>query len=475
MPSGRALPIGDGTGYTPVAVTEYAVTARFGPVPRRVLICPRQHQRRLIPPLSEPEVYWHTVNKAFLGAPPASTERSALQHGPLAVECLALAGAVAVDVWWSLHQVPAHGLQGLLGVLNLAVGPAAAGLAVLRRLLPERLTALGWLTVFVSFVVSGLGAAAYVAGWRVQPQLFLSEMLALAVLVGAAGRRLRRWPQAVFPVCAGLAMVGAPLVRDAGSGWVLMAAPGAQMWGLAVAVGLLLRDADRRMAAELSVARTSERLALARDLHDLVIHYVTGIVVRTQAARVVASMGPSGLPEDQEAYYDEIEQAGGSAVKAMRHLVGMLREDASDHPANLRDAVLMAVRDDDRVRLEMPQHLDRLAHPPELATTVHRVVLESLTNARRHAPQATYVGVALRIEQQAARAVLVLDVVNDGVTKAESRGPGGFGLMGIRERVRAVRGTVQTGSEAGDRWRVTARLPLSATRAASPFLKEVSP
>jgi signal transduction histidine kinase len=406
------------------------------------------------------------VNRALSGTLSASTEPSALQHGPLAVECLALAGAVALDVWWALHQVPAQGLPGLLGVLNLAVGPAAAGLTVLRRLLPERLIPLGWLTVFASFVVSGLGAAAHGAGWRVQPQLSLSEMLAVAVMVGAAGRRLRRWPQAVFLVCAGLTMVGAPLARDAGSGWALLAAPAAQMWGLAVAVGLLLRDADRRMAAELSDARTSERLALARDLHDLVIHYVTGIVVRTQAARVVASMTPSGLPEDQAVFYDEIEQAGGGAVKAMRHLVGMLREDFSDHPANLRDAVLMAVRDDDCVRLEMPQDLHRLAHPPELATTVHRVVLESLTNARRHAPQATYVGVALRIEHQAAGAVLVLDVVNDGVAQAESREPGGFGLMGIRERVRAVRGTVQTGPEAGDRWRVTARLPLSATRAA---------
>ncbi|CAM5653382.1 hypothetical protein [Streptomyces griseorubiginosus] len=128
-------------------------------------------------------------------------------------------------------------------------------------------------------------------------------------------------------------------------------------------------------------------------------------------------MFPDGVsPEDQATYYDEIEQAGAKAVKAMRHLVGMLRKDTTDPLTSLREAVLKAVGEDRRVCLDLPENLDRVARTPQLATTVHRVILESLNNARHHASQATYISVALRIEQDAVRHVLVLEVVNDGVT-----------------------------------------------------------
>jgi signal transduction histidine kinase len=377
---------------------------------------------------------------------------------------------VIVDVSWNLQRAQSHGLLGLMGTLNLVVGPASAAMVMLRRPLPGRRVVLGWLTVFASFLASWGAAVAEMADRPVRPQLCFSEMLALAVLVGAACRRLDRWSQGALPVCGGLVMVAAPLVRDAGSSWSLLAAPAAQAWGLAVAIGLLLRDADRRRTSELAGARTSERLALSRDLHDLVIHYVTGIVVRTQAARVVASMAGTPPPPDEASFYDEIEQAGGSAVKAMRQLVGMLREDALDRPTTLRDAVLMAVGDDDRVQLELPSDGGRFLLAPELATTVHRVILESLTNARRHAPGATFMGVTSRVQRKARSGVLVLDIVNDGVT-GPGRGSGGYGLTGMRERVQAVAGTVQIGPEPPDRWRVGVRLPLTG-RLPDPAAKE---
>ncbi|MCF3960255.1 sensor histidine kinase [Streptomyces fuscigenes] len=398
---------------------------------------------------------------------------SALQRGALVVEFLGLAGAVVVDLSWNFRQALPHGLFGMMATLNILVGPVVAVLAMSRRPLPDRLTALGWCTAFASFLASWAAAVADLADRSVQPQSSFSEMLALAVLTGAACRRLQRWSQGAFPVCAGLLAVAAPLVRDAGSGWSLLAAPAAQTWGIAVAVGLLLRDADRRRTAEISHARTSERLGLARDLHDLVIHYVTGIVVRTQAARVVAS-ARGALPAQDEAFYDEIEQAGGSAVKAMRQLVGMLREDALDRPTSLREAVRRAVGDDDRVRLELPSDADRLFLVPELATIVHRVVLESLTNARRHAPRAGFVGVALRIQQKTRSGVLLVDIVNDGVT-GQAREGHGFGLMGMRERVDAVAGTVEAGTEPPDRWRVSARLPLPGRHMAPPRPRKERP
>ncbi|WP_051941294.1 sensor histidine kinase [Phaeacidiphilus oryzae] len=424
------------------------------------------------------------MTRASPAARSAPAKPPTLQQGALALECLGFAGAVAADVSWVFGRAPAHGLPGLLGTLELAVGPGAASVAILRRLLPDRLEVIGWLTVFVSFATSVAAAAVRGAGRSVPPQLFLSELLALAVLMGAACRRLERWQEGIFPVCGGVAMLGVPLLRDAGSAWALLAAPAAQLWGLAIGAGLLLRDVDRRIAAQLAGARVAERFALARDLHDTVIHYVTGIVVRTQAARVVGSMAPDGIPEDQATYYDEIEEAGANAVQAMRHLVGMLREDAADNPANLREAVLLAVGDDERVRLLLPPDADRLARSPELATTVHRVILESLTNARRHAPQASYVDVAVRVEQDVAGSVLLLEIVNDGAadltpapasTTATSGGRNrrGFGLLGMRERVRAMGGTIRSGPEPDGRWSVVARLPLSAAGTVPPFLSEV--
>jgi signal transduction histidine kinase len=403
---------------------------------------------------------------------PSATEASTparpslLQRGALAAEFLGLAATVVVDVSWNLQRAQVHGLLGLMSTLNLVAGPAAAAMAMLRHPLQARLTLLGWLTAFVSFLASWAAALADLTGRAVEPQVCFSEMLALALLAGAACRRLDRWSRGVFPVCAGLVMIAAPLVRDAGSQWSLLAAPAAQAWGLAVAIGLLLRDADRRKTAELSGVRSSERLALARDLHDLVIHYVSGIVVRTQAARIVASTG-TVPPRDEAGFYDEIEQAGASAVKAMRQLVGMLREDALDRPTSLRDAVLMAVGEDDRVRLELPSGAERLLLAPEMATTVHRVVLESLTNARRHAPRASFVGVTSRVQDKARNSVLVLHIINDGVSGSGS-GNRGFGLTGMRERVEAVAGSVEAGPEPPDRWRVSAWLALPGRHAVPP-------
>jgi signal transduction histidine kinase len=260
-------------------------------------------------------------------------------------------------------------------------------------------------------------------------------------------------------------MVAAPVVRyGIGSPAALFAVPTALLWGAALAVGLILRDADARRLGELAEVRTGERIQLARELHDLVAHYVSGIVVRAQAARALAT-NPAAPEQDPVEVYTEIEDAGAEALTAMRRLVGMLRTSESGVPfasTGLGDAVREAA--DDQTTVDIAGGIEDMPVPPELAATVNRVVLEALTNVRRHAPDATEVRVTARVDG----GHLVLDVLNDGVaSRPPDRSRTGYGLIGMTERLSALGGTLRTGPESGQRWRITARLPLEPGRISS--------
>src|SRR5204863_3389879 len=102
----------------------------------------------------------------------------------------------------------------------------------------------------------------------------------------------------------------------------------ALLLGISIAVGLMLRsrDAERVTAVQSAVtdAQTAERMALARELHDVVAHHVTGIVVQAQAARVMGEKNPQ-IAVDAMA---RIEDAGVEALAAMRRLVRSMRGDA---------------------------------------------------------------------------------------------------------------------------------------------------
>jgi len=382
----------------------------------------------------------------------ARPDDAAPRRGPLAAEIGVLVLLSVVDSV-SIFAMPAdRGLAGgLVASVGPAFGPVAAALAVLRRRFVTRIGLLGGGVVALSLVNTALSALTH---GRQAPGL--TEILAIALLVGAGCRRLDRYAASGLAIGGGVAMTAAPVLRyGAGSSMALLAVPAALLWGASLADGLVLRDADDRRLAALAEARTAERLRLARELHDFVAHHVTGIVVRAQAARVIA-------PADAEVFR-EIEEAGSDALTAMRRLVGMLRTDSRDpapYAGGIRAAVLDAAATHDGISPDLPAELDGLALAPELVTTVHRVVLEALTNVRRHAPEATDVRVAARVQHDPAEDVLLLEVVNDGVDGSSGDGAG-YGLIGMTERVTALGGTLRAGAESGRRWRITVRLPLA--------------
>ena len=375
-------------------------------------------------------------------------------------------------------ELAAYGFWLLVDVVvSVANGPpltSVAALAVplvvlLRRRPDARLVPTAAAAVGLSIAISVFSAAPVSALFGAPgpiSSLSFAEQLALAVVVVTVLHRCPLRPALVLTAAAAVAVVGSPTLRmtdgPAGSFGVLSALG----WGGAVAVGLVLREIDTRRRAALEDVRSAERMELARELHDVVAHHVTGIVVAAQAAAVVARTSP----DDVDRALAAIETAGTDALRAMRRMVGVLRgqdaEGARTPGAELAEVRALVHRfdpDDRLVKLAADPGLEHAVLPPGVAATGYRVVQEALTNVRRHAPDAATVEVDVRIREEA----LLVSVRNDGVP-ATSVGPraggGGFGLVGMGERVAALDGTLAAGPTAPGVWTVAVRLPLRGAR-----------
>jgi signal transduction histidine kinase len=276
-------------------------------------------------------------------------------------------------------------------------------------------------------------------------------VLALSVLVAAAVRMLPPLPAAGVAV-GGLVVAAGSLLTAHGSalhsGVVLANGLG---WLLAVATGLALRLRRIRRLAVVERVRRDERLELARELHDVVAHHITGVVVQSQAARIAHRRRPEHLDEALA----DIETASSEALAAMRRVVGLLRHADDAAPArteSLADLVARFARHGPAVSLRLPD--DQPEWPNEIAGTVHRVVREALTNIVRHAPNARHVTVL--VSQESGH--VAIEVADDAPAPA-IRHRGGYGLIGLHERVEALGGTLTAGPGLGGGWSVLARLP----------------
>lgn len=284
-----------------------------------------------------------------------------------------------------------------------------------------------------------------------------ASMLAVLVLVAAAVHGLP-WRQAAPVVlgAAALAALVARLHRDIG-----ISVPGL-WWVTAVAAGLLLRILGVQHQAALESVRRAERLALARELHDVAAHHITGVVLQAQAARIVARRR-SAMLDDTLA---DIESAGTGALAAMRRVIGILRDgDAAGlapGPEQLAQLVGRFAGPGAPVRLRLPDGPADPSWPPEVTTTVYRVVQEALTNIARHAPLARETTVTLAHDQR----TVTVEVTDNAPAVHPRRFPsvGGYGIVGMRERVQTLGGTLTAGPCPGGGWSVRATLPLSNAR-----------
>lgn len=234
-------------------------------------------------------------------------------------------------------------------------------------------------------------------------------------------------------------------------------------WAMAAGIGAYLRFQQERRTEAVDSVRRAERLELARELHDLVAHHITGIVVQAQAARTVAEMKPEAVVPA----LDAIATAGADALTSMRRLVSVLRaqDEAARTPgSSLADLRLLTENfssSGPRVAFEVGYGIDDQTLPPEVMTTLHRVLQESLTNVRRHAPGTGWVEVDLRLTGP----MVLLRVRNYGSAADPrlTRLGGGFGLVGMAERVEALGGRLYAGPTPEGAWEVAAEFPATVS------------
>ncbi|WP_369208966.1 sensor histidine kinase [Streptomyces sp. PU-14G] len=277
------------------------------------------------------------------------------------------------------------------------------------------------------------------------PRQAVALSAASAVAAVALPLRIETWDSLTLSIMALLACVGVPF---------------------AAVFGLCLRLWDALRAREREAVLREQRLGYARDLHDFVAHHVTAIVARTRAARFAAGAGQAPSVEDLDRMLAQIEEAGSQALGSMRAMVSSLRDTAAPAPTRppgdpqaLRDLVDEFGGTGAQAELSLDPRLAQLPLPPETGITVQRVVQESLTNVRRHAAGATRVTVRVALRPDDTVEVGVTD---DGRPDTVPSGPadgGGFGLVGLTERVEETGGTLTTGPRPGGGWRVLAVLP----------------
>jgi len=229
-------------------------------------------------------------------------------------------------------------------------------------------------------------------------------------------------------------------------------------------------ERDRDEQARLAVRE--ERARIAREMHDIVAHSVSVMVVQAGAARRLVERDPHAAAEAA----GQVEATGRDALREMRRAVGVLRADgegdvagADAAPAVLEPqpalsdvpALVAGYRDaglDVRLRTDgEPRPL-----PSGVELAAFRIIQEALTNTMKHAgPARAEVRIAYGPD------ALTVVVADDGRGAAFERGPGGHGIAGMRERVTVYDGDLDAGPHPGGGFRVRARLPLEAMAAAA--------
>jgi len=221
----------------------------------------------------------------------------------------------------------------------------------------------------------------------------------------------------------------------------------------------LERDQEARAAR----AVAAERSRIARELHDVIAHSLSVIVVQAAAERRVLPAGQDSTAET----LDAIEHSGRQAMTELRRLLGLLRKDDGEpslapQPGLSRLSDLVAEICEAGIEVDVRADGDLAAIPRGLDLSAYRIVQECLTNVIKHA-RAHRAEVVITCRGRC----IDIEVTDDG-TAAGPPTADGFGLLGMRERVSVYGGTVQAGRRDGGGYRVHARLPFEAGELALP-------
>ncbi len=218
-------------------------------------------------------------------------------------------------------------------------------------------------------------------------------------------------------------------------------------------------EAEGELLAEESVRY--ERTRIARELHDIVAHCVSVMVVQAYAGERLAAKGDDSASEA----FGHIVDAAAQAQLEMRRLVDLLAAEPSAGSerglaAGVGELVAGAVATGLSVNLRVHGDADRLPSP--IAQVAYRVIQEGITNALKHAP-----GASIDIVVDCAINSVHIEVVNATATgpigSPLQTGGGGHGLAGMRDRVNVLGGDFFAGPQQDSSWRVSVRLPITGT------------
>jgi len=245
------------------------------------------------------------------------------------------------------------------------------------------------------------------------------------------------------------------------------------LFGIAWLAGFALREratqaeaaeeraaqAERERDAATRIAVAEERARIARELHDIVAHAVSVMVLQVGAVRHKL---PDELSDDREALQG-VEQAGRTALAEMRRLLGAMRRDGEDLELAPQpglghlDSLLEEVS---RAGLPVDLHVEGepIRLPPAIDLSAYRIVQEGLTNALKHA-EASRADVTLRYGSRE----LQIEVRDDGEGAASMDGLG-HGLVGVRERVKIYGGEMTAGAATEGGFVLSTRLPIDDDR-----------
>jgi signal transduction histidine kinase len=308
---------------------------------------------------------------------------------------------------------------------------------------------------------------------RVQSALFLALILSSAALV---------WLQptgpgilGVFVAVAVAAMRGSGRIGVAGAGIALVAVVvagagaahrtfiGVSLNALGVAAFYLLALLARRLregqdqaerllveleasrAAEARAAALSERQRLAREMHDVLAHSLSGLVLQLEGARLMATRERDRVDPELADAIDRAHHLARAGLDESRRAIGMLRGDDLPGPERL-DILAAGFERDSDIPCAIVVSGDERELGSEARLTVYRVAQEALTNVRRHAG-AEREELHLRYEPDGVRLVVEDFAAPAGVPAGSSPGGGGYGLTGMRERAELLGGSLDAGPD----------------------------
>ena len=348
------------------------------------------------------------------------------RSGPLAANLVVALGYTLPFAWRRRAPLPA-----------LAVAIAAT-LAMSLALTPAQ-------DLFVPFLVM-LSIAYAAAAYRDGPAAYAGLALVvvgLLVIISTFDRPHSSGDYFFPPAVATLAWLAGRVVRS-------RTRLSAELHETAARLAEANEEAQRQAAID-------ERRRIAREMHDLVAHSMSVMVVQAGGARRILDRDPGRALEAAT----RIERTGREALDEMRHLLGVLND--TDQPPALAPQPTLAGIGELVARARaagLPTVLEFRGEqrdlPAGLDLTAYRIVQEGLTNALKYAGHAP---TTVTVDWSAADA-LTLEVRDHG-TPRTSDGSSGHGLVGMRERVRLYGGELDTGPADGGGWRVRATLPMS--------------